>query len=369
MLGKYDELLNDLYYIKMNFDGIDVLYQKAKKIDKSITKNDVSIWLKNQNSYQLTKAEKDIGKTELLPIYSEDPYSYQIDLTFLPKYKAKNDENYVLFTAINVTTRKAYASYGQDKLTDTIIGMLDNFKKQVKKINIITTDSGSEFTNNKARLWFEHNKIEVFYVIGDSHKLGIINRFHRTLKSKLLKYFLASGSVTWIHIIDKIIHNYNNTFNRGIGFTPQEAHDNGLIQSKIVNDAIDKTNKIETNNEKIYNIGDLCRILKNKELFDKMNSNYSNEIYKIVNIKKNSVSVSLLNDPNKIYHNIKKKYLQIISENSVNPLDFINNNEKEEVEKQHKVKTKLKKEDLKESNIINIPREQRIRKTPDRLNI
>ena len=40
-------------------------------------------------------------KKEFKPIYSDDFYSYQIDLTFLNKYKNSNDGIYVLFTAIN----------------------------------------------------------------------------------------------------------------------------------------------------------------------------------------------------------------------------------------------------------------------------
>ena len=73
-----------------------------------------------------------------------------------------------------------------------------------------------------------------------------------------------------------------------------------------------------------------------------MNINYSNEIYRIVSIKKNSVSVSLIDDDSKIYHNIKKKYIQIIKESNNNvPIE-----EKIEVEKKYKVKSKLKKEDL-----------------------
>ena len=38
--------------------------------------------------------------------------------------------------------------------------------------------------------WFQDNHIKLFFVIGDSHKLGIINRFHRTLKEKILKNIL-----------------------------------------------------------------------------------------------------------------------------------------------------------------------------------
>ena len=53
-----------------------------------------------------------VKKKEYKPIYSEDYYSYQINLTFLNKYKNSNDGIYVLFTGININSRYAYAYYG-----------------------------------------------------------------------------------------------------------------------------------------------------------------------------------------------------------------------------------------------------------------
>ena len=76
------------------------------------------------------------------------------------------------------------------------------------------------------------NNIKIFFCKGDSHKLGIINRFHRTFKDKLLKYFTANDSYVWIHIFDKVIYNYNHTVNRGIGIEPYKV--NNYIQSSIV---------------------------------------------------------------------------------------------------------------------------------------
>jgi hypothetical protein len=46
-----------------------------------------------------------IVKKEFLPIYSDAPYAFQIDLTFLPRYKKQNNNNSVLFTAININSR------------------------------------------------------------------------------------------------------------------------------------------------------------------------------------------------------------------------------------------------------------------------
>jgi hypothetical protein len=53
---------------------------------------------------------KDIGnKKQYLPIYSDTPYAFQIDLTFFDSTKRLNDGYNVLFTAINVNTRFANA--------------------------------------------------------------------------------------------------------------------------------------------------------------------------------------------------------------------------------------------------------------------
>ena len=93
----------------------------------------------------------------------------------------------------------------KNKETTTILTFLNQFKKDSKEIHTITKDSGSEFTNKQCTQWFQDNNSKMFYVVGDSHKLGLINRFHRTLKEKILKYFIASESTRWIDVIDRII--------------------------------------------------------------------------------------------------------------------------------------------------------------------
>ena len=111
----YDKLLDRLYYKEHNYDGVETLYRKAKAQDKTITKSFVKEWLSNQATQQQTK--QDTKKKIYKPIYSESHYAYQIDLTFLDKYKKSNDGNYVLFTAININSRYAYAYYSKTKDT------------------------------------------------------------------------------------------------------------------------------------------------------------------------------------------------------------------------------------------------------------
>jgi IS30 family transposase len=168
--------LESLYSDDLNFDGVDALYIKAKAADNKITKEQVKQFLKSKSTNQIHHV--DLTKKEFIPIYADDYYSYQIDLTFLPQYKAENNNIVILFTAININTRFAYASTAKDKTTESIDKCLDQFLSEAKKITSITSDSGSEFIYTN---WFKDHDIETYYVVDDSHKLGIINRFHRTL--------------------------------------------------------------------------------------------------------------------------------------------------------------------------------------------
>ena len=83
-----DELLNHLYHVKKNYGGAKQLYDKAKIQHPKITFKIVDKWLKDQASYQLNK--EDVKQKQFLPIYSDIPNNYQIDLTFFPRYKKEN---------------------------------------------------------------------------------------------------------------------------------------------------------------------------------------------------------------------------------------------------------------------------------------
>jgi len=331
-----DKILYKLYYTDKNFDNAKELYRKAKLQNTPIPLPKIKEWLNKQATSQKVKSK--VGKHEYLSIYSEDPYGFQIDLTFLPKFKSANKGNYVLFTAINITSRYAYAYYGKNKNTSTVIDMLEQFKKNALMIHTITCDSGSEFTNKTVEEWFENEEITTFFVVGDSHKLGIVNRFHRTLKDKLVKLFLSNDSYNWVDHIDEIVRNYNNTVNRGIGCTPREASKN-IVQSIIVSEAREHNDKLIKKHHVDMYIGDSCRVRLIKKTFDKNTQQFSNEVYKIVKIKKNTVDVE--ND-NYILQNIKKKDIIIVNEVENDK----GNVSQKKVETEAKIERMLKKEGL-----------------------
>ena len=278
-----DKLLNTLYYKDKNYDGIEVLYRKAKLRDSKITRKTAKEWLQKQATVQQTKRK--VEKREFLPIYSETPDSFQIDLTFIPKYKKQNNGFYVLFTAINITTRFTYVYYSKDKNEASILLMMKQFHNDTN-INSLAADQGSEYTNKTFTAYCKKNNIDLYIMKADSHKLGIINRFHRTLKEKLLKHSLANNSVVWINDIDNIVKNYNNSFHKGIGIEP--ANVDNFIASEIIDTAKIKTAFIK-GKEIIFKIGDTVRVKQDKTVFNKQVVNFSNKTYKVVKINKNSL--------------------------------------------------------------------------------
>jgi hypothetical protein len=279
-----EELLNDLYYKQHNYDGIDTLYKKAKLINHDIKRDFVKEWLSKQQNKQVSLVKT--TKKSFLPIYSEMPYSFQLDLTFFPRYKKQNQQNYVLYTAININTRYSYAYYGKDKNMTTILNMLKEMEKKTI-INSITCDEGTEFNNKEFKSYCDKNDIQLYFVKDDSHKLGIINRFHRTIKDKLTSYFNANDTVKWIDVIDKIIFNYNHTVNRGIGIAPYKV--NNAMEHEII---LWKRKQTEIYHEKLdedFEVGDKVRLLNKKVLFnDKMLPNYSSTVFTVRKVLRNS---------------------------------------------------------------------------------
>lgn len=339
-----EELLYYLFH-KLLIFSFNELYKKAKEAHPNIKKLFVKEWFNKQQGIQMSNNKK-VEEKIYLPIYSDVPYSFQIDLTFFPRYKKQNKDYYVLFTAININTRFAYAYYGKNKDMNTILDFLKQMESKTI-INSLTSDEGTEFKNREFQKYCDDNNIKLYFVKDDSHKLGIINRFHRTLKDKLTIYFNSNDNVIWYDIIDKIIYNYNHSVNRGIGIEPYKV--NGFIENMIVQDKKEQTIKI-TSDLDVINIGDKCRILLEKKIFeDKLSPKYSNKIYTIIKVGENTVSVL---DKDQLVK-VKKSDIKIIK-------DVDNVVELKELKKatiSSRVNRLNKRDDIELSNIIEGKRE------------
>ena len=345
-----DEILNQLFYKKYIY-SYNELYKRAKEINPLIKTKFIKEWHSKQQAIQQT-TKKIKSKKDFLPIYSETPHAYQLDLTFFPKYKKQNKGFEVLFTAININTRFAFAYACKSK---EIINILEAMKKMASKteINTITCDKGSEYINKEFKKFCDKHDIELYYVKDDSHKMGIINRFHRTLKEKLTQYFVANNTVNWVEVIDDIVENYNHSVNRGIGIEPYKVND--FMEQRIIEKMREKTASIILKNNESFNIGDFCRILTKQILFeDKMLPKYSNKVFEIIKISQNSVTVKDSEDDE---YKVKKSEIKLVDKDTkTNNKVF---DEQKIAIKENKIVKSDKKLDNKQENIIVEKREKK----------
>ena len=118
--------------------------------------------------------------------------------------------------------------------------------------------------------------------------MGIINRWHRTIKEQLTAYFDSHDTVKWIDIISKIVNNYNNTKHRGIyGFKPIEVND-------FYENLIRQQKKLERMNVEYYDfkVSQFVRVLNEKTIYDdKLKSKYTDKVVEIIKVKNNSVII------------------------------------------------------------------------------
>jgi hypothetical protein len=340
-------VLKNLFYKKFVY-SFNELYKQAKQQHPAIKKSYVKEWFDKQATVQQTN--KPVGKIEFLPIYSDVNYAFQIDLTFFPRYRKQNKNNEVLFTAININTRYAYAYVCETKDMENILEALRKMEKKTI-INSITCDKGTEFNNSEFKDYCLKEEIELYFVKSDGHKLGIINRFHRTIKEKMTQYFTANNTVKWIDIIDTLIYNYNHSVNRGIGVEPYKV--NAFMEQRIVEKKKEETNLILSKKEEIK-IGDFCRIIYDKDMFsDKMTPKYTNKIFEVISIKSNSLVVE---DSKGEKYTVKKSNVKIIKHVENNVVL----NEQENANQIHRIARQIRRAGVPAENIIE--GQQRVRR-------
>jgi len=57
----------------------------------------------------------------------------------------------------------------------------------------------------------------------DDLKASVVERFSKTLKTKMYRYFIHANTRRYVDVLDDLLHSYNNTYYRSIGMAPAEV--------------------------------------------------------------------------------------------------------------------------------------------------
>ena len=148
---------------------------------------------------------------------------WSADLVDMQAFAKYNKRFKFMLTVIDLFSRYAWAVPLKDK---TGASVRDAFQRIVRtskrKPGKLWVDEGKEFYNNTMKKWLSDNDITM-YSTHNEGKAVVIERFNRTLKSRMWRHFTANSTNVYVDVLPKLLSRYNNSKHRSIGMTPTEA--------------------------------------------------------------------------------------------------------------------------------------------------
>ena len=261
------KILSEIYYDVSHpagYSSIEKLYNAAKKIDPSITLNQVKVWLRHQETYTLHR--KIIRKFRRRKTIARGiDYNWQIDLVDLSKLSVFNRGYKFLLTVIDVFSRYAFVRPLKNKTGLEVSKALEHiFATEKRRPRLLSSDFGTEFYNANVTMILKKYNIKLFSIHGEP-KMALVERFNRTLKSRMWKFFTNHNTKKYINVLPNLVYAYNNSKHRIIGMAPSQVNEKNERQlwSKLYSYEFLKSVKYK------FNINDTVRVRKPKGIFEK----------------------------------------------------------------------------------------------------
>ncbi len=265
------------------FIGAAKLSKILKDMNIKIKFRELQDLLKEQKTNQIHKQFRKTQKTlSKIVTYAKDN-NWQIDLSDMSMYSKYNQGYKYILLAIDVFSRKAHAQPVKNKTESSITDAFNLMIEKEKPLRV-TSDKGSEFTNNSFKENADNKDISTVAIIpGDHNSLGLIDRFTRTLKNMISKNFTDTNSVKWYDYLQHYIDVYNSNPHGGLDDIPPDKVQEPENTEKILHKNIEKaleSNKIRND----INVGDIVRI-RIKGVFKKgYEPSYSSETYTVTKV-------------------------------------------------------------------------------------
>ena len=240
---------------------------------------EIKRYLSNQDAYTLHKQRR-------IHFPRRKTYSkgigdlYQADLVDMSNVSRYNDSFRYLLTCIDVFTKKAWVMPLLSKSARHVTEAFEKILASGGKCLMLQTDKGTEFLNGTFQSMLKRHDIHFYTSENEDIKAAVVERFNRTLKTKMYRYFTYKNTWRYINVLQDLVDSYNATHHRSIGMAPNEvsAINEPLVRSRLypLKPDVDKQRWR-------YRIGDTVRISRRKLPFAKgYTDNWTRELFKIV---------------------------------------------------------------------------------------
>ncbi len=280
-----EQKLRAIYYDPKNPAGFSSVSKLAKASGYSEAK--VKTWLKAQPTYTLHRQARKRYPTRKYIVHDIDE-QWQADLADVSLISKENDDIRFLLTVVDIFSRYAWVRPCKSKAGHVVAEAFKDIFQEGRIPQRIQTDQGKEFENRNVRALFEEHNIELFSV-KSPYKAAIVERFNRTLKHKLWRYFTMKTKQNWTHVLQDVVYSYNHSVHRTLGCAPADvtAANVSEIREKVFK------RRPQSNKKSDIKVGDKVRISKVKSVFAKgYLPNWTEEIFTVDSINRKTSPIS-----------------------------------------------------------------------------
>jgi len=287
-----DKQLDDIYYNPQDpgsYGGVKRLLKRAREVGiPEINQAKIKDYLRDQQAYTLHKpARKHFTRNRT--ITGAIDKQWQADLADMQSLASSNSSYKYILTVIDIFSKYAWAIPVKSKSSkDMVVAFEALFKKSGPRIpERLQTDAGNEFLNKEVQALFKQKHIHHFFT-GSDQKAAVVERFNRTLKTRIWTYFTAHQTDNYLDILDKLVHAYNHSIHRTIGMCPADVQkkDEPKLFNKMFGQDLAKVRSAQTPPLKE---GQMVRVSKVKGVFEKgYMPNWSQEHFIVTKVNPHS---------------------------------------------------------------------------------
>ena len=215
------DFLSDYYFDTKSpvvFTSLLVLYREDRKHHPSLTFHQVKIWLQSKDTYTLHKPDRyNFPRNSVIVTGIDD--QWQADLVDISSVARFNKGYKFLLTCIDVFSKFTWVVPFNNKSEESLVNGFQSVLDLGRSPEKLQTDKGTEFLNRNFQSLLKEHSIHLF-TTNSELKTSVVERFNRTFKTHMWKYFTANNTCLYIDILQDIVQGYDNFYHQSIGRAP-----------------------------------------------------------------------------------------------------------------------------------------------------
>jgi hypothetical protein len=219
-------------------------------------------------------------------------HQWQADLVDVSRLSKENDGIKFLLTVIDVLSKYAWVVPLRDKTGRSLVEAFTEIFAEGRVPDRLQTDKGTEFLNRVFQSFLKTHGVKHFVTHNVETKASIAERFNRTLKTRMWRYFTRKGTQHYLDVLANLVRAYNHSHHRSIGRTPVSVSEENVadvLQQLYGHGGKDPVAK--------FREGELVRISKARRTFKKgYLPNWSEELFTVSRGRATNPPVYVLKD-------------------------------------------------------------------------